>query len=149
MLPLYIYFLQYYCALKGPIAFDNKLAYQTALEGSNFVVKCSAQGQSGVPKMYWKVDQKSPQGNSIFNVIHIILVSTIQFNRVSKRWFKYGIHDVSGPKFKVIKDGLMIYNVTKEDSKRNFACFAMDIDSPMPDAKSLNIALHVTSKFLL
>lgn len=45
-----------------PIAFDNKLAYQTALEGSNYVVKCAAQGQSGAPKMYWKVDQKSPQG---------------------------------------------------------------------------------------
>ncbi|ODM92695.1 Neural cell adhesion molecule 1 [Orchesella cincta] len=93
-----------------PIAFDNKLAYQTALEGSNYTVKCAAQGQSGVPKMYWKVDHKSPQG----------------------------------PKFKVIKDGLMIYNVTKEDAKKSYVCHAMDIDSPMPDAKLMNIALHVT-----
>lgn len=42
----------------------------------------------------------------------------------------------------------MIYNVTKEDAKRNYVCHAMDIDSPMPDAKLMNIAVHVTSKFL-
>ncbi len=46
-----------------------------------------------------------------------------------------------------MKDGLMIYNVTKEDAKRNYVCHAMDIDSPMPDAKLMNIAVHVTSKF--
>lgn len=51
------------------------------------------------------------------------------------------------PKFKVMKDGLMIYNVTKEDAKKSYACHAMDIDSPMPDAKLMNIALHVTSMF--
>ncbi|XP_021944968.2 neural cell adhesion molecule 1 isoform X2 [Folsomia candida] len=95
-----------------PITFDTSLAHQTALEQTSFMIKCTATGQSSTPKLYWKVDGKSPQG----------------------------------PKFKVVKDGLVVTNVTKSDAKRSYVCHAMDIDSPMPDVKSLNIMLHVARK---
>ena len=50
------------------------------------------------------------------------------------------------PKFKITENGLIIHNVSQADAKRVYLCRAMDISSPMPDTKLMNIKLKVESK---
>ncbi len=52
----------------------------------------------------------------------------------------------AAPKFKVTKENhLVIQNVTREDARRQYVCRAMDMESPVPDAKTMNITLKVKS----
>lgn len=50
------------------------------------------------------------------------------------------------PKYKVMKDGLLIHNVSQQDAYRHYMCRAMDMDSPIPDTKTMTITLKVKSK---
>ncbi|ODN02712.1 Inactive tyrosine-protein kinase 7 [Orchesella cincta] len=47
------------------------------------------------------------------------------------------------PKYKIMRDGLMIHNVSKHDAYRHYLCRALDIISPIPDTKVMNITLTV------
>jgi len=40
----------------------------------------------------------------------------------------------------------MIHNVTQHDAYKQYMCRAMDMDSPIPDTKVMNITLKVKSK---
>ncbi len=40
---------------------------------------------------------------------------------------------------------LVIQNVTREDARRQYVCRAMDMESPVPDSKTMNITLKVKS----
>lgn len=52
----------------------------------------------------------------------------------------------AAPKFRITKENhLIIQNVTREDGKRQYVCRAMDMESPVPDAKTMNITLKVKS----
>lgn len=52
----------------------------------------------------------------------------------------------TAPKYKVTKDYvLIIHNVTQMDARKNYMCRAMDMDSPIPDSKVMNITLKVKS----
>jgi len=44
------------------IEFEDGLAYQETTEGTDFTIKCKATGHSRFPRLYWKVDDRSPQG---------------------------------------------------------------------------------------
>jgi hypothetical protein len=52
------------------------------------------------------------------------------------------------PKYRLAKDhGLVIHNVTQQDARRHYMCRAMDMDSPIPETKIMNITLKVKSMF--
>ncbi|XP_021944611.1 neural cell adhesion molecule 1-B isoform X2 [Folsomia candida] len=64
-----------------------------------------------------------------------------------KIYWKVDNKNPMAPKFRITKENhLIIQNVTREDGKRQYVCRAMDMESPVPDAKTMNITLKVKTK---
>ncbi|CAG7817399.1 unnamed protein product [Allacma fusca] len=56
------------------------------------------------------------------------------------------IFNTNTTKYTILKEGLMIHNVSQTDAHKQYVCRAVDISSPIPDSKQLNISLRVKIK---